>query len=357
MNRSDFLIRLLRYYRDLGFQGCICIGDSSDTEHVERTKTVIAELQGKVNIVYHECSRLNDAETLKHLLDFVSTPYAALVPDDDFLVPAALEQCALFLDRHPDYSAAHGVGAGLRLQSGGAYGEVAWAGHYRQPVIEEANASQRLLNHLGNYAVTLFSVHRIESWRVMYGNVPLVADRAFGAEMLPCCLSAVQGKVKELDSFYLVRQAHGQQYPLPDRFDWITNPNWLPSYQVFRSCLAEELMRQDAISLEEAQEVVKQALWSYLAEHLNGQWRSCYGQPKAGACTRFRQAARSIPGARRVWHTLRSLTPREHDMFSLPALLHPSSPYHTDFMPIYRAITTPPADADLWSTNATDGNL
>lgn len=29
-NRSDFLIRLLRYYGDLGFEGCICIVDSSN---------------------------------------------------------------------------------------------------------------------------------------------------------------------------------------------------------------------------------------------------------------------------------------------------------------------------------------
>ena len=346
MNRSGFLIRLLRYYRDLGFQGCICIGDSSNTEHVERTKTVIAELQGKVNIVYRECPRLNIAETLKHLLDFVSTPYAALVADDDFLVPAALEQCALFLDRHPDYSAAHGVGAVLNLQSSGAYGEVTWAGHYRQPVIEGENASQRLLDHLSNYSVSLFSVHRVESWRLMYRDVSLLADKAFALELLPCCLSAIQGKVKELVCFYLVRQVHEQRYLLPDVFDWLTSPDWLPSYQVFRDCLIEELVRQDGISMDEAQEVVKQALWSYLAKCLNRQWRSRYGQASAGGRTRFRQVARAIPGARRVWHTLRSLRPKKHDEFSLPALLRPSSPYHADFMPIYRAITTPPADLD-----------
>ena len=58
MNRSDFLIRLLRYYRALGFQGCICIGDSSDAVHVERTKKAIQELQDKLPDLDFEGKRL-----------------------------------------------------------------------------------------------------------------------------------------------------------------------------------------------------------------------------------------------------------------------------------------------------------
>lgn len=344
MNRSDFLIRLLHYYGDLGFQGCICIGDSSDTVHVERTRKVIKVLQGKLSIVYREYPRLNDARCLQQLLDFVSTPYAAYVADDDFLTPAALEQCARFLDGHPDYSAAHGVAALISLQSSGAYGQVVGASRYRQLVIEAESASQRLLNYLSNYWVALFSVHRIESWRVMYRDISLLEDRSFGGELLPCCLSVIQGKVKELDCFYLVRQGHEQRYLLPDTYDWITSPNWLPSHQVFRDSLAEELVRQDGISMDEARDVVKQAFWSYLAKGLNKKWQSRYSQASADARNRWRQAARAIPGARRIWRLLYSLKPKAHDEFSLPALLDPSSPYHADFMPIYRAVTTPPQE-------------
>ena len=338
MNRSDFLIRLLRYYGDLDFQGYICIGDSSNPVHVERTKRAIEMFQGRLKIIYRQYPHLNVIRCVQQLLDFVSTPYAAMVPDDDFLVPTALEQCALFLDGHPDYNAAHGVAALISLQCRGAYGQVAGAGHYRQPVIEGETASQRLLDYLSNYSASLFSVHRVESWREMVRDVSLLADRALGEELLPGCLSIIQGKVKELDCLSLVRQAHDQRYLLPDLYDWITGPNWLPSYQVFRDSLAEELVRQDGISMDEAQEVVKQALWSYLAEHLNRQWRSRYGQAGTGIRNHFRQTARAIPGAPRIWRTLRSLKPRERDEISLPALLNPSSPFHADFLPIYEHV-------------------
>jgi len=139
----------------------------------------------------------------------------------------------------------------------------------------------------------------------------------------------------------LVRQVHDQRYLLPGVFDWITSPNWLPSYQVFRDCLAKELVQQDEISVDEAREVVKQAFWSYLAKGLTKKWHNQYGHVTRN---RLRQTARAIPGARRVWRLLRSLQSRGYDEISLPALLHPSSPYHADFMPIYRAATIMPAE-------------
>lgn len=334
MNRSDFLIRLLRYYRDLGFPGCICIGDSSDTVHVERTKRALKTLRGKLNIIYREYPHVNDAMCQQQLLNFVSTPYVTHVPDDDFLVPTALERCALFLDSHPDYSAAHGVGIAFSFKSSGAYGQVAWVNHYRQAVIEVESASQRLLDHLSNYSLTLFSVHRVESWREMYQDVSLLTDKTF-TELLPCCYSVIQGKVKELDCFYLVRQSHDRRYTLPGITDWISSPHWLPSYRVFRGCLANEMSQQDGISLDKAQEVVEQAFWSYLTKTLGKP------VPSPSSLARLRKVAGMLPGMPQVWRALRSLSLAGRKQESLlAALLRPSSPYHSDFIPIYRALTT-----------------
>lgn len=341
MNRSDFLIRLLRYYWELGFQGCICIGDSSDTADIERTKRAIEAFQNKLNIDYREYPHLDDADCLQQLLNSVSTPYAALVPDDDFLVPAALEQCGLFLDKHPDYSAAHGIGLAIGLKSAGAHGEVAWVRHYRQTVIEGESASQRLRDHLSNYSVALFSVHRIESWREMYKDVSLLTKRLAG-ELLPCCLSVIQGKVKELDCLYLMRQSHHQRYSGISIKDWAGSTTWLPSYQVFRDCLAKELARYDDIGIHEAQEVVDQAFSLYLASLHVEPWL------RRSAIPRLLQLARYIPGARQVWRAsrsvLRSMNVIGRDEIPLTSLLDSSSPYHADFMPIYRAMTDVPAE-------------
>jgi glycosyltransferase domain-containing protein len=340
-NRPDFLFRLLDYYRDLNFQGYICIGDSSEPAHIERTKGAVAEFQDVLNIVYRECPYLAMANCVQQLLECVSTRYAALVPDDDFLVPTGLEECAAFLDGHQDYSAAHGVAAIVNLQSSGAHGHVAAAGCYRQPIIEDETSPDRLVNHLSNYSVSVFSVHRVESWRVMFGGSPLLSDTSFAAELLPCCLSVILGKVKQLDPLYLVRQAQDQKTFLPDLYDWITSPTWPASYLVFRDYLAEALVRQDGIGIDKARGVVKQAFWSYLAQGMTNKWQGRYTKDELGLHSRLRKNVRSIPGVRTGWHRVRSFLPGEANKMSLPSLLRPSCPYHADFMPIYRAVTTP----------------
>ena len=75
----------------------------------------------------------------------------------------------------------------------------------------------------------------------------------------------------------------------------------------------------------------------------------------------LRELVKKIPGTRQTAALLRnakaSIVPRHVDKMTkedrwairaekgellLPALLHPSSPYHDDFMPVYEAITKQP---------------
>lgn len=344
MNRPEFLIRLMRYYRTLGFQGYICIGDSSDTRRLEQTRQALEEFRDKLKIVHREYPHANTSECMVRLLDSVSTPYVVFVADDDFLVPSALGKFALFLDNHPDYNSVHGLGIAIRLQPSGVYGQVASIVPYQQPVIEAESASQRLLDHLSNYGVTLFSVHRIESWREMFQDTSSMADWAFTNELLPCCLSVIQGKVKELDCLYLVRQGHDQRrVTIPAGGRWTESPDYLPSYRVFCARLASELARRDGISRDKAQALVEQAFSTFLAMILAEPRASRYGIP------RLLQIGRYVPGAKYVWRTsrwaLRSLKLIGRDEIPLAEFLSPSSPYHADFMPVYRAMTVVPDDS------------
>ena len=250
MNRSEFVIRMLRYYSQVGFDGRIAIGDSSTAEHVRRTRQVIAALSPTLDVAYQEYPRLGLGACLQKLLDHVSTPYAATLPDDDFLVPASIGKCARFLTEHTDYAAAHGLGVGVDLDSNGLHGRVTKCAYYTQPVIDGATAADRLTDHLDDYRVSMFSVHRLETWRVMLGDVHLQDDASFSAEVLPCCHSVVAGKIKQLDCLYVVRQNHNLRYELPDAFDWLTSPRWQPSYEVFLNSISAALAEKDRISVE-----------------------------------------------------------------------------------------------------------
>ena len=338
-NHSDLLIRLLKYYSSTNFQGYICIGDSSDDGHLHATREVIQKLQGGLNIVHREYPGLNISACMTELTSLVTTDYVAALMDDDFLVPRSLGQCALFLEGHPGYSAAHGMAILFGLNSHGAYGDFVWADRYLQRPIEGETGAERLLDHLSNYSVTLFSVHRVESWLGMWRNASQAPARAISEELLPGCLSVIPGKIKDLGCLYLLRQIHNRRALHHDIFDELTSSAWPSSYEIFRDCLAGALAQQDAISLDEARAVVKKAFWSYLARGLSSKWQERYAGIDGILGFRLRRFAGNIPGFRRTWHQIRSFFPGDGNKISLSALVRPSSPYHADFMPVYQAVT------------------
>jgi len=360
-NRSNFLTRQLLYYSKLDFKGCFCIGDSSNAEHLERSKKLIRALNGKLNIIHREYPESIVHHCVQQLVKLVNTPYAAYVSDDDFLVPSGLEKCRLFLEQHPEYSAAHGVAVKIYTRDSRPHGQIILCKRKPQPVEEAESASERFLHYISHLSDVCYSVHRVESLLTMYESVHLFPDGRFSNVLLPNCLSIINGKIKELGSLSLVR--HMQDEPTRtreeiDTFFWITSEKWLSYYHNFRDILAKELMRQDGITLEEAQQVVKQGFSIFLSKSLKRECRKYYPEYNDALSDvrgshndkfeNLRSLAGRMPGARRSWrwmYRLNSLLRKrlvERDERSLPALLDPSSPYHADFMPIYRAVTTPP---------------
>jgi glycosyltransferase domain-containing protein len=331
MNRSEFVIRMLRYYAEAGFKGRIAIGDSSGAEHLARSREAVASLHGALDVVHEEYPKAGLGVALQKLLVHVNTPYAATLPDDDFLVPESLDACARFLSAHPDYAAAHGLGVGVNLDSNGLHGQVTACAFYPQPVIDGDTAVDRLQAHLEDYRVSMFSVHRLPTWQAMLRDVHLQADVSFSAELLPCCLTVVHGKVKQLDCLYVVRQNHDLRYELPDAYDWVTGPKWQASYQVFADGLAEALAVKDGLSIEVARKAVKRAFKEYLVSSL-------------GVKRRWAGPHWTLEAARTGKRLLNSLKPKQHSAFELTTLLQPASPYHAAFMPVYRVLVTPEQD-------------
>lgn len=346
-NRSDFLIRLLNYLSHAHYKHRIAIGDSSDAFHVGRTKDAIKKIGNKLEIRYMQYPGLNCHGAQEKLIQLVDTPYIVSLPDDDFLVPSGLDKCIEFLENNSDYVAAHGLGAIVALKPSERRGKDLAIRNYRQTVTENEDARERLLRFLGDYSVPVFSVHRTTAFRTMWSDQ--IEDYAFG-ELLPCCLSVILGKIKQLRCLYLVRQDHDKRYTSPDSYDWLTSSTWQSSYKVFQDCLTRELSKQASIPLGEAREVVKRAFWAYLARGLAFRYDLKYGSDTAAEMRKQLKNTPLVGGLlRALLQSMRYVKNRwllADDFSSLPALLHPNAPYYSDFMPIYLAITGMPEKAD-----------
>lgn len=351
LNRSDFLIRALHYYSEVGFKGYICIGDSSNAQHAEKTKRAIQALGNRIKIVYRYYPKppyIHEGMVMKELIGLAPTPYVVYAGDDDFVVPNGLERCITFLKNHPEYSTAHGIRVSIRLKSSGAFGDLASAHYVTQCTLESDKALERWIQYMRCSISNQYFVHRIETWRRMYRDVTSIPIRYFGPELLPCSISSILGKAKELDCLSIVFQGNDKR-ALDSIYFLITHPNWPQSAKILRDCIVDALVQQDNIDLKIAQEIFDRELWRSIFSILQWQYRNKYGE--LTSCDVIKEILKRIPGLVTLVRRLKQQKIGEYGLnhkynkyrnqLSLDSLLRPSSPFYDDFIVIYRNILTP----------------
>ena len=337
MNRPDFLARILQYYADTHFKHFISVGDASDPDSVRENKDIIERLKGCLNIRYYSCQGLTVAKSIRLINEDVATPYATFTADDDFIVTRSIEKCIAFLEANLNYTGAHGHGVVFTLRTSDVHGPMNSVGYYRMGELNEDFASERLKTLLSNYFVPLFSIHRLPAWKKMWQHVAPLTNVPLEGEMLPCCMAAIQGKIKKLDCLYLFRQDH-QKRNHPDRFDWITMPTWAPSYQLLRRFVTEELAEKDRLEVKRADEILKMAFWTYLSRGLTKQYHRRYQNNGFGK--KIKTAIKStVFGTylRSAWVGVKNNFSSEGAL--LIGLENPSSPYYDDFQEVCKTVS------------------
>lgn len=302
LNRPDFVLRTLRYYAAIGFDGKLLVGDSSGPEHRSRIKAFLRDSGSALDVTYLECPELNDRATVLRLTGMIATPYATLHGDDDVIFPAGAAECITLLESDPGLVSVHGRAWLFSVEASGAHGRMAWGSAYPLPTCAADTPLARLEALLSEYTVTLFTVHRAAVWQAMWRDVDGIADRTFGAEVLPCCRSAVLGKSAALDVPYLLRQVHPARYHLPGQASWRQAEGWDADFTTICTALADDVrLASGGTQTPGAGDIKAIFERTYLAEHA-----ATPVQGNAGAGLRHR-LARAIgrhpaadAGARRV---------------------------------------------------------
>jgi glycosyltransferase domain-containing protein len=337
MNRQKLLFRLLTYLTRVGFSGDILIADSTPRDGFEAISERIAEFEGCLSIKHFHLPDLAFASAIRAVSKYVCTPYAAVIPDDDFLIPSGLKKCAEFLDHNNGFVAVHGLGVVIGSEDEDSE-EIKSAGSYPLPVLLDEQASDRVINLLSDYSVTLFSLHRSDIWMKGFDATPsakeqpLCCDRALSDEMLNSVLTAAYGRVAQIDCLYLIRQDHNARNFLLTWYQWLTSEKWQPSCIWFRDKVAAAICEVDGTSMQRAQESVDSGLARYLQKTM-GLVKSKGLQTKI--LEKFKGCMPNVGLA-----VLRRLRPRfVSGYISLEGLLDPASPYHLDFMQVYNLVT------------------
>jgi hypothetical protein len=173
-----------------------------------------------------------------------------------------------FLDKHPDFAVALGIGVAVRLDRSGPYGNIQSMGIYPLNKNTLDHPAERLLNHLGHYSNTNFGVHRTEQFKSAYQSVIQLTDIGF-SELLPNCMCSIFGKTKKLPGIYLIRQLHDNRYLQPNMFDGILTSSWTESCCLFLKTLSIALSQNSTMTSDQSACVVKEAFMIYLRNSFN----------------------------------------------------------------------------------------
>lgn len=341
-NHSDFVIRQLNYYASVNCPYTIYLGDSSDRAHTDRILSTIEKLKGRLRVVHKWIDpAIVSHAVVKKLADIVEEKYVAYLGDDDFFVPDGLRDCIEFLESNPHYAAAQGHAVLFGLDREGAWGEIEILGRYLLKQCELETSAERLTSFLNDYWVLDFSVHRTEEYREACDcrdleSARFLSDGPF-TEILIGCLALIQGKAKRLDRLYLFRQAGPHRYGLSKEhlLDWIAQPNWQSSFQIFQNTVRDALVRHANMSEDVASELLRVSFSDYLANSIGHKRHPNVFRKKINV---LRRTLEQSPAARSMYNQIRKLKPGSRSDLRLERLLSPRSSYHDDFMPVYRAI-------------------
>ena len=376
-NRSDFLARLLNYYRDMKFQGVLVIGDSSNDDHLAKNKNLVESLSSKLNIIYRKFPELNMASTCKELIKLVKTPYVAHLNDDDIIIPNSVQQCIKFLENNPDYSAAHGLGISIKTPNSIPHGEIIKCVKKRIPSAEGKTATERFLKGIVGVSDVHHSVHRTKVFSLHYSSFypdmknSNQSDHAF-VLWFSQMHTFICGKVKELDMLYIVRHIQDSNSlcinGLNNVYDWISNPVWCSNLENYKNLIVKGLAKYDKLSLENAQNAFDQGFFAYLSVWFyQGVYRD---NREVSKFIDFHHKSVIFPYLphiadnkitkkfrylhyrmriyfRKFWCQLIRGEPLNDNILNkmtnivLPSLLNERSKYHKDFLPIYKSITNP----------------
>ena len=197
--RQAYLLRQIEFWSRYPVNVVILDGSKSGCKHSR-----IVNMPSQIKYRHMPVSL---EERLGFVRGRITTKFAALLSDDEFLIPSAVESCLEYLLSHPDYVACKGQALWFDCNKGVVVGGRIYPG-LQGYVIDDDTASGRMLQHMNNYEMaTLWSIQRTDVFNLCLEVMS--CERAFStaaaAEMQISLATAYSGKCKVINELMWLR--------------------------------------------------------------------------------------------------------------------------------------------------------
>jgi len=262
--RPEYLRRILSYYDSYNQPFKIIVADSSPDDIKKINQKIISSFSHiQIKNLDHYPSNLNPHHKFVDMVKYADQSYCVICADDDFIIPLGIEKSIEFLEKHLDFTCAHGKYISFKYDI--EKKEFYWQMIYPYKSIDSDYAKERFFSHLTDYYQTLYAVHRTDFMQMIYQELLIsnVDPMQFG-ELLPDMLSLIYGKMKGLDVLYSARQAESRIGYWPTLFEYKEMGRYDKEYIKFKNCLAVHLNKNSKLNEENAKVLVNNAMEQYL---------------------------------------------------------------------------------------------
>src|SRR3989338_1675828 len=257
-NRHRQLKRLLEYYK--GLKTNILVGDS--------TLTAFPDAGKYKNLNYFHYPNYPYATKLALMYKKIKTKYVLFCADDDFVIPNSVKECVNFLDKNPDYVAAHGHYVFFEDKGKDKIPVYPFYLHAIDLDVKSNLPSERLYSILANYMQLLYAVTKTSVARKVFNqlekNRKIQNDTL--VELFQAIMISIEGKSKTLPSLYCAREVTpgSARTRIASLENIVTEPKYKKEYSYWLKVIIDYLMKKQKISKPNAEASIKAGVNNYL---------------------------------------------------------------------------------------------
>jgi glycosyltransferase domain-containing protein len=284
IDRPQFIARALFVYSELGFNGQILIGDSSQGDAYEHTKSFIETLPSAMSVkhiylsskIYPTCGAV-----VRELISSVQTRFVCQFGDDDILLPMGASECIDFLARTPSYGAATGRQR-LEFILDRTSSEAHLVSEFElteEPDLDHLDPVVRFKTYMRNTLAPSYYIFRREVFERAYSPLNLVETRYFGPELLVSSVAVCLSRVKKLDVLTIMFEVHDDHifsWHKTSCYDLFFDKGFSYTLRIFRQEVGRALSQESTHIEADAIDIVDKELFRHISKLLGWQYKQRY---------------------------------------------------------------------------------
>ncbi len=281
-NRSEYIIRQLKYYQSVRSTHNILIGDASDEDHYSKTADFIKSIKN-INVFHYALPNTSTIDTIIYLCNKSNDKYVCFTGDDDFQITSNFEKLERFLEQNPDYVSAQGRSLIFSIpEKNTSKNHIYSLDEYPTLSCEKNSSTERIESLFNKYSISFFGLSRREIFQAGFASGKGMINKTLTDEILPCSYLSACGKTKLFPFLSFVREGLPEtvKYTLPSAIDWILLDNFSSTVNRYLDIIAQLISKTDKIEFDLARKTAKKAFAKYLISALSKQNIKQKNKPK-----------------------------------------------------------------------------